>query len=65
MQTRLKYSTVIIMVHTLWDHDLADAKVFFNAIMYCVQIEKPLENHGPSIKAMEKLIMQVQDRIHE
>jgi hypothetical protein len=53
------------MVRTIWDHDSADAKVFFNTIMYCAQIEKPLGNRGPSIKVTEKLIMQVQDRNRE
>jgi hypothetical protein len=53
------------MVRTIWDHDSADAKVFFNTIMYCAQIEKPHGNRGPSIKVTEKLIMQVQDRNRE
>ncbi len=53
------------MVPTIWDQDLADAKVFFNTIMYRVQIEKLLGNRGTSIKATEKFIMQVQDRNQE
>ena len=53
------------MVRTIWDQDSADAKVFFNTIMYCVRIEKPLENGGLSIKTTEKLIVQVQDRNQE
>ncbi len=38
------------MVRTIWGQDSVDAKVFFNTIMYCVHIEKPLGNRGPSIK---------------
>jgi hypothetical protein len=38
------------MVHTIWDQDLADAEVFFNAIIYCIWMEKFSKNGTLSIK---------------
>ncbi len=52
-------------MHTIEGQHSADAEVFFNAIMYCVQMEKFNENGNLSIKGEGELPIQYQDRIQE